>query len=157
MTRLEYSKPSNLVGDRLAEELRLAGLTIDPMHVSLSSGKLVLVWDRDLSPAEIATADTTVAAHNWTKAKEDARRREAVKDAAAALSLSLDDAQAVIARAGLRVAYAAIIETRHAVRALIAWANAQGAGITQLTPDRTWRQVLAAGRQVAQQETDPEA
>ena len=157
MTRREYPIPANLSGDRLAEELTAAGVQTGPFVVSVTGDRLVLVWDRDLSPEEITLADRVVAAHDWTEAKERQARRAKVKELAQALASSLDDPMAVISRAGLRAAYGAILETRQAVRALVAWANAQGASIPQLTPDRTWKQVLNAGKALAQSETNPEA
>lgn len=155
MTRREYLPPTHLSGGQLAVELKAKSL--EPLDVQLNGDVLVVLWDRDLSPAEIAQADAVVAAHDWTEQKELQARRAKVKELAVALAGSLDDPMAVISRAGLRVAYGAILETRAAVRALVAWANAQGASIPQLTPDRTWKQVLNAGKALAQSETNPEA
>lgn len=155
MTRVEYPVPTHLSGDRLAEELTAAGVQTDPLGVSITGSRLVLVWDRALTTAEFTTAEDVVGRHSWTPAKEAVRRRAVVKDRVQALSM--DDPQAVLSRATLRVAYLEDQETRRAIRDLIGWANSRGARIEPLQPDRTWEQVLAAGRQIAASETDPES
>ena len=155
MTRREYLPPTHLSGGQLAVELKAQSL--EPLDVQLNGDVLVVLWDRDLSPAEIAQADAVVAAHDWTEAKELQARRAKVKELAAAMAGSLDDPMAVIARNGNRATYQAVTALWVKFNQLIDHLNGQRPLPTKLPAPRTWKQVLDAGRGLAQSETDPEA
>lgn len=156
MTRREYTAPVNLNGAQLIKELIIAGLP-EPDDLYLQGQTLILLWSTTLVEAQITIADSTVASHDWTEAKETQARRAKVKEMAAALAGSLDDPNAVIARNGNRVTYQAVTALWVKFNQLIDHLNGRGPLPTKLPAPRTWKQVLDAGRGLAQSETDPEA
>ena len=157
MTRREYAIPVNLNGEQLSVELNAAGVPTDPLQISVTGGQLVVVWPDDLSVEQIALADTVVSQHDWTQAKELARRRALIKEQAVSLASSLDDPNAIIARNGNRVTYQAVMTLWAKFNQLINHLNGNGPIPTPLPAPRTWKQVLNAGKTLAQIENDPDA
>ena len=87
----QFTKPENLNGGELRDELRAAGVQIgDQFDAVMVDGMKVLSLDID--PADKSKASAVVAAHNGTVAE----REPTFSEKLASVGLSIDDLKAAL-------------------------------------------------------------